>query len=380
MTEQDDRYLQALVRALPEHTIGTYNSSPPDADGQRLINEVYDELRTHGEWPGVLELEIRLRNAFDIEEVARRTGYRWVGCAPVSQEGGQCRITLDALRYCDGAERDRSTAAAVIATAASRFIADPLNPSWPIAEVYDIDGEARLFAYIGRNTDGTITSLQLSPDLLNYEGVLGLDDYLARRDAAFAKRSMSMSTASQATRINDSEPGDGLLFLSHAAADAELAEYLEMQLKISIPDLDVFRTTRVGQIPAGKPWLAYIQTHLRNATRFLILLTPASIDRPWVLFELGAAWYSGHRVVPILAGGLRANDLKEPIASMQVLSLDNVGEAQQAFREFGGERDSSHEFVAIIKELSRRSAVQARSAANWQSIELSCCRFQGHHI
>src|SRR5688572_2174605 len=123
------------------------------------------------------------------------------------------------------------------------------------------------------------------------------------------------------------------LFLSHAAADRDLAEYLELTVRRYIPGIDVFRTTRTGQIRGGREWLAEIRAHLLSADRFLILLTPASKTRPWIWFESGAIWIRDLPFVPALAGGLTPSELPEPLKSLQLLSLESSAEAAQIFLE-----------------------------------------------
>lgn len=98
-------------------------------------------------------------------------------------------------------------------------------------------------------------------------------------------------------------PGKPVVFLGHAAADAALAEYLEAAITASVPDCDVFRTTRIGQIPSGIPWFQHVTSRLAGASRYVVLLTPISQTRPWVSFETGAAWMTGRTLVPALGGG-----------------------------------------------------------------------------
>lgn len=144
------------------------------------------------------------------------------------------------------------------------------------------------------------------------------------------------------------------LFLSHSAADIDLAQYLEDVARQAIPDLDVFRTTRVGGLPTGKNWFNQITKHLRSADCFLVVLTHASMAKPWVCFETGAAWFSGKPLVPVLGSGLSADDVPEPLRLLQLLSLDDPAQASQAFHDLGGELKDPSAFVRRAQELAGR--------------------------
>jgi hypothetical protein len=61
-----------------------------------------------------------------------------------------------------------------------------------------------------------------------------------------------------------------------------------------VPELDVFRTTRTGQIVPGDEWFRVITEKLKEASEYLILVTPNSVARPWMWFEAGAGWMSAH--------------------------------------------------------------------------------------
>ena len=149
------------------------------------------------------------------------------------------------------------------------------------------------------------------------------------------------------------------IFLSHAAVDKDMAEFVEKQLRLTNPPPEVFRTTRVGQIPAGKEWLAFIQEHLRAADRYMVLLTPWSMSRPWISFETGAAWFSERTLVPVTAGGLAKADVVEPLKSLQLLSLEDPDEAEAAFTQLECRLGDPVAFCSAILSLG----VQARSAA-----------------
>ena len=92
------------------------------------------------------------------------------------------------------------------------------------------------------------------------------------------------------------------IFLSHAASDRELAQLVHSEIMRVHPNATVFVASRAGDIRADEDWLSVIQRELRAANTYFVLLTPSSIERPWVWFETGAAWMSGKRLVIARAG------------------------------------------------------------------------------
>lgn len=84
-----------------------------------------------------------------------------------------------------------------------------------------------------------------------------------------------------------------LVFISHDSRDADLAEAFDHLLTdASGGVVQTFRssdqTGRAG-IDYGENWFSKITKTLSNATDVVALLTPNSVDRPWILFEAGFA-------------------------------------------------------------------------------------------
>jgi hypothetical protein len=164
------------------------------------------------------------------------------------------------------------------------------------------------------------------------------------------------------------------LFLSHSSADRHLASFIEDTLRAAIPGIEIFRTTRVEQIPAGKPWFEIVQQHMRSADRVLVLLTPTSVDRPWINFEAGAAWITNKVVVPAVAG-MSKEEVPEPLRSLQTLSLEHPREAAHAFEVLGGQLQDPNTFVAAVRNLAAASVRDALGAEGWAYIDFEKKRY-----
>jgi hypothetical protein len=94
-------------------------------------------------------------------------------------------------------------------------------------------------------------------------------------------------------RRTAAEMGKTLVFISHDSRDHALAEAFENLLKdASGGVLRTFRSSdKSGQsgIAFGADWYATVMQRLREATDVVALITKHSIDRPWILYEVGVA-------------------------------------------------------------------------------------------
>jgi len=88
------------------------------------------------------------------------------------------------------------------------------------------------------------------------------------------------------------------VFVSHATADKWIAKiFCE---KIDATGATSFRDDR--DINGGDSIPDSIRTAIQVSRELVVLLTPDSIERPWVLLEVGAAWgrRKDYRIVPVL--------------------------------------------------------------------------------
>jgi hypothetical protein len=88
------------------------------------------------------------------------------------------------------------------------------------------------------------------------------------------------------------------VFVSHATSDKWLA--VTICEKIEAMGASTFRDDR--DIQGGDDIPEEIRTQIKQSRELVVLLTPDSADRPWVLLEVGAAWgwRKGYRIVPVL--------------------------------------------------------------------------------
>ncbi|MFE6091753.1 toll/interleukin-1 receptor domain-containing protein [Streptomyces massasporeus] len=121
------------------------------------------------------------------------------------------------------------------------------------------------------------------------------------------------------------------IFLSHSVLDQRIATALQTLFKQVFGDGNIqmeFSSDQDagGGIPPGDPWLPWIKEHLKDADGTYILLTPNSMNRPWVLWESGAAagiamaTKKSKRIVPIMFGDI---DTPSPFSSLQMIRGDS---------------------------------------------------------
>jgi hypothetical protein len=84
-----------------------------------------------------------------------------------------------------------------------------------------------------------------------------------------------------------------LIFVSHDTRDAELAEaFSKLLSSVSAGVLKSFRSsdkTGTQGIEYGTEWYPKLMSQLGSASDVVCLLTPRSVDRPWILYEAGVA-------------------------------------------------------------------------------------------
>jgi tetratricopeptide (TPR) repeat protein len=119
------------------------------------------------------------------------------------------------------------------------------------------------------------------------------------------------------------------IFISHTHADKAIADAISvavddlLQHKVEVR----YSTSHAlnGGIPGGDDWVGWINTQVSEAKVSLILLTPSSVQKPWVLWEAGAvrgaalATVGGEarRVVP-MKFKLGPDDVPTPFAHSQM--------------------------------------------------------------
>ena len=121
------------------------------------------------------------------------------------------------------------------------------------------------------------------------------------------------------------------VFISYASADGALA--IELKDDLESQGLKCYLAEK--DIPVASEWQESIRTALLGSKRILILLTPRSLNRPWVLMETGAAWALGKPLVPALVQ-VSPTELIDPIRRHQARVIETMSQRKALVRELKG--------------------------------------------
>jgi hypothetical protein len=116
------------------------------------------------------------------------------------------------------------------------------------------------------------------------------------------------------------------LFLSHDSRDTELAKVIATTLsRITLGQLDVWFSSDdspSGGIRPGRVWLDEIRSQLQMSKAIIVLLTPTSLSKPWILFESGfGASITSCEIIPLCVGINTLRDVPFPLAMFQCYQL-----------------------------------------------------------
>ena len=91
-----------------------------------------------------------------------------------------------------------------------------------------------------------------------------------------------------------------LVFISHSGKDRWVAKQMAVLIEGKGRRYGIKAFLDEKDITGGESIPASIRKNIRDCDEFLVLLSRYSIDRPWVLIEIGAAWVLGKRITAIV--------------------------------------------------------------------------------
>ena len=113
------------------------------------------------------------------------------------------------------------------------------------------------------------------------------------------------------------------VFLSHINEEAEVAKTISDALQSDFLNLiRVFVSSDDQSIWVGDDFPGAIKDALGKSDLFMVLCSPASIDRPWINIEAGAAWIREIPLVPLCYSGLRPGNLPTQFWYRQAVDLE----------------------------------------------------------
>jgi hypothetical protein len=139
-----------------------------------------------------------------------------------------------------------------------------------------------------------------------------------------------------------------------------------------------FLSTDDHSIQAGQKWLDVVEHELSGTGVMISLVSRASLTRPWVNIELGAAWITRVPIIPLCHSGLAVSALPRPFGDFHAVGLIQDDAAK---RLLGGVADALQlplstklHFAKCLEEMRAAAAksekVQAAVSAPVETSEL----------
>ena len=153
-----------------------------------------------------------------------------------------------------------------------------------------------------------------------------------------------------------------ILFLSHIHEERDLARFIKDALETEFAGfVDVFVSSDGVSIPAGSNFLKRIEDGLIACIGALYLVSPVSVKRNWISFELGAVWVRnigslrangpGDPTLPMCHSGMTPAALPAPLNNLNAIAANQASQLEFAFRSLqsavGGKGQLKTDFDAL---------------------------------
>lgn len=116
-----------------------------------------------------------------------------------------------------------------------------------------------------------------------------------------------------------------MVFISHSEKDHWIATEMAALIEQKGRRYRVKTFLYEKHITGGEFIPESIRKNIQECDEFLVLLSRYSIDRPWVLIEIGAAWVLGKRITAII-DKVTPEEMPDIIAPYRALDLNRFGE------------------------------------------------------
>jgi len=116
-----------------------------------------------------------------------------------------------------------------------------------------------------------------------------------------------------------------LVFISHSEKDRWIAKQLAALIEEKCREHNIKTFLDEKDIAGGESIPESIRKNIRECSEFLVLLSRYSIDRPWVLIEIGAAWVLGKRITAII-DKVTPEEMPDIVTPYKALDLNSFDE------------------------------------------------------
>lgn len=157
-----------------------------------------------------------------------------------------------------------------------------------------------------------------------------------------------------------------MIFLSHIHEEKALAVLVKQAIEEEFSGfVDVFVSSDGTSIPAGSNFLKRIEDGLVNCIGAIYLVSPVSVKRNWINFELGAVWIrnaislraGGSEIpaLPICHSGITPSGLPAPLNNLNAIVGNQASQLEFAFRSLqtavGGKGALKTDFDALATKI-----------------------------
>ena len=127
------------------------------------------------------------------------------------------------------------------------------------------------------------------------------------------------------------------VFISHTKRDSGLARDLAQRLE----QVGVKAIWTEEKVKAGEDWESRINRDLQASDEVIVFLTENSINRAWVMYEMGAAFGMHKRITPIVVG-LTGKELPQVVKGLSYINYAEVSNYVSKLGERAGDNKRVH--------------------------------------
>ncbi len=113
------------------------------------------------------------------------------------------------------------------------------------------------------------------------------------------------------------------VFISHSTKDRFIAQQVARLIQEAGGDRGIETFLDEKDIEFGGSIPERIRQEIRDCGELVVLLSEYSVDRPWVLIEIGAAWVLEKRIVAVM-DKLSPDQMPDVIAPYRAVDLNDV--------------------------------------------------------
>ncbi|MCU0498067.1 MAG: toll/interleukin-1 receptor domain-containing protein [Anaerolineae bacterium] len=129
------------------------------------------------------------------------------------------------------------------------------------------------------------------------------------------------------------------IFISHATPDREIAENVKRVINNAFQG-HIKLYLAVEDLLPGRTWKGEIKNNLTNCDAIISIMTPRSLNRPWIYIEWTAFWLAEKPIYIFLTDDIKRDELVSPMSDLQTVNIFEPTEVRMLFTSLA--RDSKY--------------------------------------